>query len=215
MKKKAIIYDLDNTIYSVKTIGWELLAPLFKIVSEAGYQGEIDKIKVDLMSKPFQVVARKYRFGEALKQACVNLLKQLTYKGKIETYEDYYEIKSIPSDRFLVTTGFNRLQWSKIRALNIENDFIEIHVVDPSNSPKTKKDVFRDILDRKYFTVEDLLVVGDDPQSEIKAGLELGIETVLYDRENEYPKTKADFKINNFRELKEWLIWKEMVCLKI
>ncbi len=78
MKKKAIIYDLDNTIYSLKTIGRELFGTLFEMVSESGFQREMDMIKVDLMSKPFQVVACKYRFGEALKQNCVNLLKQLT-----------------------------------------------------------------------------------------------------------------------------------------
>jgi putative hydrolase of the HAD superfamily len=109
MKKKAIIYDLDNTLYSVRTIGTELFAPLFEIISDGGFRDEIDKIKVDLMSKPFQVVAEKYRFGEALKQSCVDLLRQLTFQGKIETYEDYGEIKSITADRFLVTTGFHRL----------------------------------------------------------------------------------------------------------
>lgn len=206
MKKKAIIYDLDNTIYSVKTIGAVLLAPLFEMVSGEGFQGEMHKIKVDLMSKPFQVVAGKYHFGEALKQNCVNLLKQLTYEGELETYEDYNEIKSIPGKRFLVTTGFFRLQWSKVKALGIENDFVEIHVVDPSISQKTKKDIFMDILNRKELAKQDVLVVGDDLESEIKAALALGIETVLYDKENKYQQTDADFKINNFIELKDWLV---------
>lgn len=55
---------------------------------------------------------------------------------------------------------------------------------------------------RNRLEKQDVLVVGDDPESEIKAGLELGIETVLFDKENKYPQTNANFKINNFSELK-------------
>lgn len=206
MKKKAIIYDLDNTLYPVRSIGTELFTPLFEMISEEGYLDVMDQIKVDLMSKPFQVVAEKYFFGEVLNQKCLDLLRQLTYEGKLETFEDYEEIKRFSGARFLVTTGFHRLQWSKIRNLGIENDFVEIHVVDPSVSPLTKKEVFIDILVRNGIGKEEVLVVGDDPESEIQAGRALGIETVLYDKANKYQQNDADFKIDNFRELKKLLV---------
>jgi putative hydrolase of the HAD superfamily len=83
--------------------------------------------------------------------------------------------------------------------------------VDPSVSPLTKKEVFREILFRNGIAKQEVLVVGDDPESEIKAGLALGIETVLYDKENKYQQTNADFKLNNFRELKELLVKQQSI----
>lgn len=206
MIKKALIYDLDNTIYSVKTIGIELFAPLFELISERfAHHGSMDIIKEDLMSKPFQVVAAKHQFSGELKQKGVEMLKGLTYTGEIKTFEDYVEIKKIPGERFLVTTGFFNLQWSKIRKLGIEVDFREIHVVDPSISKQTKKDVFRDIMERKEYEASEVLVVGDDPESEIQAAEELGIDSVLYDKEDQHALTTSNFKINNFGELKDLL----------
>lgn len=201
MEKKAIIYDFDNTLYSVESIGDEIFAPLFKLVADSGeYEGRLEKIKEDLMGKPFQVVAADHGFSKELKQKGTDLLKGLTYKGEIEPYQDYGEIKKIPAERFLVTTGFLDLQWSKIRKMNIEADFNEIHVVDPSVSTKTKKDVFRDIMERKGYKTSEVLVVGDDPDSEIKAARELGIDSVLFDRNNKHTE-HSSYKIANFKEL--------------
>lgn len=202
MKKKAIIYDFDNTLYSVESIGDEIFAPLFKLIADCGeYEGRLEKIKEDIMGKPFQVVAADHRFSEELKQKGTDLLKTLTYKGEIAPYDDYDEIKKIPAERFLVTTGFLDLQWSKIRKMNIETDFSEIHVVDPSISKKTKKDVFRDVMDRKGYKTSEVLVVGDDPESEIRAARELGIDTALFDRYNQHTGHSSNYRISNLKEL--------------
>src|SRR5690606_38856295 len=204
--KKAIIYDFDNTIYSVKSIGKELFTPLFDLIASTRQHEEgIEQIKKDLMGKPFQVVAEEHGFSEELIQQGTELLRNLTYKGEIQPSDDYGEIKHIPGDRYLVTTGFNDLQWSKIKRMGIEGDFEEIHVVDPDISNRTKKDVFADILQRKNYAVSEVLVVGDDPDSEIKAAKELGIDTALVDRENQQHSSNCTVKTTNFKDLREWL----------
>jgi putative hydrolase of the HAD superfamily len=48
-----------------------------------------------------------------------------------------------------------------------------------------------------------VLIIGDDPQSEIKAAQDFGIEAVLYDRDNLYPGPVRVKRVNNFHELKE------------
>src|SRR5690554_307030 len=187
MKIKAIIYDFDNTLYSVRSIGKELFAPLFDLIAATGQHDEdMEQIQEDLMGKPFQVVAKEHHFSEKLTQECTELLRNLTYKGEIKPFEDYDEIKKIPGERYLVTTGFADLQWSKIKRMGVEEDFQEVHVVDPDTSPQTKKDVFADILQRKGYAVSEVWVVGDDPASEIKAAKELGIETVLMDKTGQH-----------------------------
>jgi putative hydrolase of the HAD superfamily len=52
------------------------------------------------------------------------------------------------------------------------------------------------------FTSDELLVIGDDPESEIKAGTALGIDTFLFDPADKYPYAVVTHR---FRELKDVL----------
>lgn len=204
--KKAFIYDLDNTIYGVPTIGDALFAPLFELIQSRGdFQGSFEQVRQDIMRQPFQVVAAHYRFSQDLTREGIDLLRHLEYEGDIQPFADYGEILLIPGERFLVTTGFIRLQESKIRGMGIEEDFREIHIVDPDTSSKTKKDVFADILHRHAFQPAEVLVIGDDPGSEIKAARDLGLDTVLYDKYRRHPGALATFRISDFGDLRNLL----------
>jgi putative hydrolase of the HAD superfamily len=202
MMKSAFIYDLDNTIYPVPAIGEALFAPLFRLIADSGEQQDLfDQIKDEIMRAPFQVVAQKYRFSPELTRQAISLLRNLTYDGDIQPYEDYPEIRRLPGDRFLVTTGFRKLQESKIQGMGIAPDFREVIVVDPDTSDKTKKDIFAGIMQKYGYQPAQVLVIGDDPESELKAARELGIDTVLYDKQNRHPGAQATYRITDFREL--------------
>ena len=47
-KKKAIILDLDNTLYSAHSIGEELFTLLFNLIEDGNHTQEMDKIKDDI-----------------------------------------------------------------------------------------------------------------------------------------------------------------------
>ena len=202
MKKKAIIFDLDNTLYSVDSIGEKLFSVLFKLFEDDGSLNiELKNIKRDIMQKPFQTVAAQYSFSKTLIEKCITHLKMLTYHGNLSAFNDYKHVKKIEADKFLVTTGFTRLQQSKIKSLGIANDFKEIHIVDITNYYTTKKEVFSEILLRHNYNVDDVLVIGDDVESEIKAAQQLGIEAVLYNKKVT-KEIKVSIKtISDFSEL--------------
>jgi len=218
--KKAMIYDLDNTLYAVSDIGHELFAPLFdRIERSDNYSEDMDKIKKDLMRKPYQEVAEIYGFDEELKRDGDDILKELTYEKEIQVFEDYPALKELtyekeiqvfedypailelPGDRYLVTTGYTNMQNSKIRNMGISNDFKDLIVVDPSISDLTKMDVFSKIMKENGYQPSEMMVIGDDPDSEIKAAAELGIETVLYHKLELTDHPHADYIIKDFREL--------------
>lgn len=202
MRKKAVIFDLDNTIYSVHTIADQLFAPLFALIGQDPAQGqELEIIKHEIMRRPFQQVARDYHFSDELTGKCVTLLKNIDYNGKIEAHDDYQLTKDLPVDKFLVTTGFLKLQESKVDGMKIRNDFKEIHIIDPSTSAQTKKDVFEDILERFHYEKPEVLVVGDDVHSEIRAAGELGIEAVLYDKLQLHTDVTSVQRIESFAAL--------------
>jgi putative hydrolase of the HAD superfamily len=206
MPKKAIILDLDNTIYPVASIGNELFHPLFKMIEQSGeYTGDIEEIKKAIMRTPFQKVASAHNFSNTLKEQGIELLAGLTCTMEMAPFEDYNEVRAFPCKKFLVTTGFTRMQQSKVEKLNIARDFEEVHIVDPQLSNQTKKSVFKDIIDRHRLEPTDVLVVGDDPNSEIKAALELGIEAVLYDKLNFNPATTTLSRITDFKQLHDFI----------
>ena len=202
MPVKAIIYDLDNTIFPVSAIGEKLFGPVFKLIEQSGqHHDQMDAIKYATMRTPFRIVAERNNLSRELTNKAIELQETLTYNEPIDPFEDYPEIKNIPVDRFLVTTGFKNMQMSKIRQLGIANDFNEVHVVNPVET--SKKEVFADILTRYDYAPHEVLVVGDDPESEIKAAKELGIPTVLYDKNGISDPAEADYKIDHFAQLKD------------
>lgn len=201
--KKAIILDLDNTIYPVSSIADHLFSELFNFLDQHIASEDIDYInnaKEDLKRIPYQKVADKYQFSERVKNKGLELLNNIEYKLPMQPFDDYKHIREANITKFLVTTGFTKLQWSKVKMLDIEADFEAIHIVDPELSPLTKKDIFASILAEYNYKPEDVLIIGDDPESEIKAASELGIDTFMYDPENKHPNAQVTHRSQNLKD---------------
>jgi putative hydrolase of the HAD superfamily len=203
MQLKALILDLDNTIYPVKAIGEELFRSLFDRIEVSGeFKGRFSEIKAMLMKQPFQKVAEDFSFSEQLKKDCLQILPGLSYDKEMEPFEDYNIVRTLPYKKFLVTTGFPKMQYSKVKQLNLEKDFEKIYVVDPSQSDLTKRHIFEKILKEYKYDPEEVLVIGDDLESEIKFAQELGIPTLLYNHNGEQGNIQAERMITSFGELK-------------
>ena len=72
MPKKAIIYDLDNTIYPVSSIGEKLFEPLFKLIEESGqHTQDMEAIKNEVMRTPFRLVAKQYGLSDELTKKAI------------------------------------------------------------------------------------------------------------------------------------------------
>lgn len=206
---RALIYDLDNTIYPVKSISDELFADLFNLMDE--YADGVNKsdmaaAKEEVTRRPFQKIADEYGFNDELEQKAIEHLRQLTYDKPMQAFDDYKYVKSLQVDKFLVTTGFTRLQTSKVKMLNLDSDFKQIYIADPETTEKTKRHFFLDILNKYNYKKEEVLVIGDDPESEIKEAKAIDIKTVLYDPQREYTTQDADYIIFNHREVEELLL---------
>lgn len=190
LMKRALIFDLDNTIYPVSSIADSLFKELFVLLdAKTPHLSNADKeaAKDQIKRRPFHLVAEEFGFSDQLTQQGNDMIRNFTYDGLIHAFDDYHSLRTIPLDKYLVTTGFTNLQWSKVKKMDLEKDFIEIHIVDPEKSTLTKKDVFADIIKRHDYTIEEVLVIGDDPLSEIKAANELGIDTFLFDPDGRHP----------------------------
>ncbi|AHW61135.1 putative hydrolase of the HAD superfamily [Draconibacterium orientale] len=206
MSKSVLIFDLDNTIYPVSSIAEKLFEKLFAVIEKSGeYDGDFEAVKLEIQRTPFQKVAGAFSFSEQLLKDCMEVHINLTYKDPMQYFPDYELVQKLPQTKFLVTSGFSKLQHSKIDNLGIRNDFEEIVILDLQETNDTKKDIFRRLLDKYQLPKEQVLIVGDDINSEIQAGKELGIDTVIYDRLEKYTDLNFANKIDNFAGLTKFL----------
>ncbi|MDI3320606.1 HAD family hydrolase [Pinibacter soli] len=204
-RKKAIIFDLDNTIYPVASIGVKLFDGLFQLVEkDKGFQGSIEDVKGAIQRKPFQDVAKAFHFSDDLTKAGLELLSDIEYNDVIKPFDDYLLTRNIDCLKFLVTKGFKKLQESKIRRLSLQNDFEAYYIVDPAVSDLSKKDVFNDIMKKYNLMPEDILVVGDDIHSEIQAAKDLGIDAVVYNFNGANEPAGYNI-ISHYEELNDYL----------
>jgi putative hydrolase of the HAD superfamily len=204
--KRAIILDLDNTIYPVSDIADNLFAQLFGILDDnadlinADDADKVNKIKEEMTRRPFQYITDKYQLNAQIRDSMIDTLRNMSYDLPMQPFSDYRHLKQVPLDKYLVTTGFLKLQYSKIKQLGIEKDFKDIIIVDPDASNKTKKDVFAEIMEKHAYQPGELLVIGDDPDSEIKAALSLGIDAFLFDPTEKYTSAASTHRSVNLKD---------------
>lgn len=207
---KAIIFDLDNCLAAANEVGEDLYKPAFDAIRQAsdGIISEevLQRAFQDCWRHPLDWVAARYDFSDAMLAAGWRLFVTLEVTRPMYGYDDLAVLKELAVQRFLVTSGFRRLQESKIKALKIEPLFTELYV-DAIDQPNRlgKQALFERILTDYDLTPAEVLVVGDNPDSEIEVGNRLGIQTVQILRPGVPRTDNATFHIRSFAELRDLL----------
>jgi FMN phosphatase YigB (HAD superfamily) len=207
---RAIIFDLDSCLAAANEVGDQLFAPAFAAIRAAN-DGSVPEEMLraafaESWRVAFDAVADKYGFTEAMRAAGWQAFRQAEVTTPMSGYGDLAVLKELPVQRFLVTSGFRRLQESKVRALGFAEWFAATHI-DAIDEPerKGKHGLFQDLLTTHCLRPDEVLVVGDNPDSEIEAGNRLAMETIQILRPGVPRSDKARAHINNLTELKELL----------
>jgi FMN phosphatase YigB (HAD superfamily) len=205
---KALIFDLDNCLAPATEVGESLVAPVFDAIRKANHgklsERTLQKAFADIWRHPLDWVAAEYGFSKEMTDAAWEIFVTMEVKKPMSGYGDLGTLSELPGQRFLVTSGFRRLQESKIRALNLQPLLTAIYV-DAIDEPdrKGKQGLFEEILSTHRLAPAEVLVVGDNPDSEIEAGNRLGITTVQILRAGVPRAQTATFYIQSLTELKE------------
>lgn len=200
--KSIFFIDLDNTVYFTKPNEEQLMGELYRFLEsqDLGISNEAFALaKQEMLRTPFQKVAKKYGFREEAMPDVLAYLRNREVTQPLKTSNDYPYIKNLNGRKFIVTAGFTKQQNSKVKMLGITADFEAVYVVDVSVS--NKKEAFEKLIDEHQLNKEDILIIGDDAESEIKFGLELGIDTFLLDPENLHPEAPSTFRGVNLSAL--------------
>lgn len=200
--KQVFFIDLDNTIYFTKPNEDVLMKGLYDLLEQQDLKLPDEQYlaaKAEMLRTPFLKVAKKYEFPKEVTDRLIDYLSNREVTKALIPSDDYHYIKSLKGRKFIVTAGFPKQQYSKVKMLGIADDFEDVQVVDVAVS--NKKQAFLNLIEKFNLDTEEILIIGDDAESEIKYGLELGIETFLLDPENLHPNAKSTYIGKNLSQL--------------
>lgn len=206
----ALIFDLDNCLAPSREVGEELFEPAFAAIRAAN-RGSVSEQALaqafaDIWRHSLDRVAERYGFSGEMLAAGWRVFAGLEVDRPMSGYADLPVLAELSAQRFLVTSGFRRLQESKIRALGLAPLFTAIHV-DAIDEPGRlgKQEIFARILARHHFAAAEVFVVGDSAEAEIEAGNRLGMPTVQTLRPGVPRADNARFHIDSLAQLKKLL----------
>ena len=208
---KAVIFDLDNTLADAAHVGAATFQPAFDAIREANNatltDRQLEAAFEACWHTAFYTVAKEHGFSDEMTAAGAQAFRRLCVpeNSGYQGYSDLGELQSVPADKFLVTSGFRNFQNSKIDSLCIRSQFKRIDIDDaedflPDPSPG-KAALFEQIRDAEQLHSSQVLIVGDNPGSEIAAGNSLGMSTVQVLRPRVERSSQATHHIESLSEL--------------
>lgn len=207
---RGIIFDLDNCLAPADEPGRQLLEPVFSAIRAAN-EGTLapDALEAALEEcwfHPLDTVAAKHDFSDAMRAAGWRAYREVEVREPMRGYGDLDVLPRLGELRFLVTSGFRRLQESKVRALGISSHFaaVVIDAVDDGGR-RGKERIFAELMARFHLAPKEVLVVGDDAESELAAATRLGLRSVQILRPGVMPAPEAQARVRGLAELRALL----------
>jgi FMN phosphatase YigB (HAD superfamily) len=206
----AIIFDLDNCLAPADEVGHQLLEPVFATVRDendgALAPETLDAAFRDCWIHAFDHVAKRYGFTDRMRDAGWRAFREIEVTQPMSGYGDLDLLPSLGARRFLVTSGFRRLQESKVRALGIAPAFDAV-IVDAIDEPyrRGKERIFADLVADARLEPGDTLVVGDNPDSELAAARRLGLASAQVLRPGVIAAADVTVRVRDLAELRQWL----------
>ena len=213
---KAILFDLDDTLYPEK----QFVMSGFQVVSQylsQKYNFESDDI-FNILKDDFEKGLRRRNFDVLLQKLGLNnenvehLVRMYRmHFPKISLYPDAKSVLELVKGKFklgLITDGYFITQKNKILSLRIEKYFDTI-IINDVFEKISKLDIqpFLKTLSQLRIEPKNALYVGDNPLKDFVSPKKIGIHTVRIKRETgEYGRIEngsldADHTISDLRQL--------------
>ncbi len=198
---KAIIFDLDDTLYDCSgTLVLKSKKLAAKIISKAINCSEEDALKLQLELETrlgpkgdiAREIAKLYNLSEDFCKEVSEAINNLNIDDIVlfpDTMASINELKRIGYKLFLVTFGNREMQEKKIKVLGLERAFDEIIITE---NPRGKEKCFKEILTKYDLEPEQVLCVGDKIKDEIEVGKRLGMSTALMKHGRHYHFYKTE-----------------------
>lgn len=189
MKIKAIIFDLDDTLYPEERFvesGFESVSEYmekeFRIDKKDFFKVLMGILKKEGRGRVFDFSLKKYNLLD--KKLVHKLVKVYRFhQPSIKLYPGVINLLNFLRKRYklaLITDGIRYVQRNKVKALGIEKFFdLVIYTADYGEQKSKPNSLsFKEVF--KYFnlTPKEIIAVGDNPQKDFSGVKTLGISTI-------------------------------------
>jgi FMN phosphatase YigB (HAD superfamily) len=221
---RAVIFDLDDTLYdcfrqrvrvSHRHAAQAMVQAGLKATVEAVYRARMRAFVEDPMLRHIDAVVCR-RFGAGDPEAVSHAAREAYFNcpvGKLTLFPGTLPLLRHLRRRgvrcYVVSFGEPRIQHAKVRALGlVDNPLLERVLYADRDKLLTKEAAFRQIQRESGLPAEQILVVGDRPMSEIRAGNDLGMHTVRIHRGEfvaqapETPAEEPDYVVSDIAKVK-------------
>jgi len=103
----------------------------------------------------------------------------------------------------LITNGFEKTQWKKIKNSNIDHFFTHVITSESSNSMKPEKEIFEYAINKVNANVSDCIMIGDNLDADIKGALDFGMDCIFVNHVEAITEIKPTYTITQLRELED------------
>jgi FMN phosphatase YigB (HAD superfamily) len=187
-----------------------------KATEDAVYRARMRAFRQDPMLRHIDAEVSRH-FGAENPEAISRIAREAYFNcpvGKLTLFRGSLSLLRFLAKRgvrnFIVSFGEPKIQHAKVKALGLDREpsIEKIYYADRGNV-LTKEAAFRKIQKRTRLRPAEMLIVGDRPAREIRAGKELGMHTVRL-RHGEFksqmpvgPEEEPDFVIGNISEVRK------------
>ena len=222
---RCVIFDLDDTLYDClgqrvrlthRYAAQAMVKAGLKADTETVYRARMRAFRQDPMLRHIDAEVTRH-FNAEDSDAISRIAREAYFNcpvGKLSLFPG-----SLPLLRFLakcgvrnfiVSFGEPKTQRAKVKALGLDREpSIEKIFYADRNNVLTKEAAFRKIHQRTGLPPGEILVVGDRPAREIRAGRELGMPTVRL-RQGEFksqmpagPEEEPDYVVKSISEIRK------------
>jgi len=231
MKYRHLFFDLDHTLWDFETNAKQAMAELFNslMLPEKGIPG-FDAFYErysyhnhrlwDRYTKGFikQDELRWKRMWLALldfkladeplsRRMASEFLELLPTKNTLFPYTieilQYLQQKNYKMH--LVTNGFEKVQYGKIRLAKLDVFFDQVITSEASNSLKPNKEIFEYAFVKTGALAEESVMIGDNQDADIEGGINAGMDTIFVNHLHVVPYTNPTYIVYHLKELQNIL----------
>ena len=105
----------------------------------------------------------------------------------------------------IITNGFEKTQWSKIRNSGLDQFFSHVITSEGSNSIKPEKEIFEFARTKSGALHEHSIMIGDNQDADIQGGINAGMDTVFVNHILEEQRVPSTYTVKHLQELESIL----------
>jgi FMN phosphatase YigB (HAD superfamily) len=222
---RCVIFDLDDTLYDClgqrvraahRYAAQAMVKAGLKANMEAVYRARMRAFRQDPMLRHIDAEVTRH-FGAEDPEAISSIAREAYFNcpvGKLTLFAASLPLLRFLAKRgvrnFIVSFGEPKIQRAKVKALGLDREpsVEKIYYADRGNV-LTKEAAFCKIKKKTGLLPDEILIVGDRPAREIRAGRELGMHTVRV-RHGEFKsqmpagsEEEPDYVIRNVSEVRK------------